>query len=150
MHKIFIYSQSHFPINRKKIKNTVNQTLNKQGIITEAEVSVNFVGDRKMTELHKTYLKDEGTTDVLSFPLQEFSGENPTSSRSARLRGTGNRNINFRYGRDEDILLHLGDIVVSYPQAQRQAGEHNLLVDDEINNLVKHGLLHLLGIHHEE
>ena len=49
-----------------------------------------------------------------------------------------------------DGILRLGDIVVSYPVARRQAGEHNLLVDNEIKILVKHGMLHLLGIHHEE
>ncbi|MBI3981216.1 rRNA maturation RNase YbeY [Candidatus Microgenomates bacterium] len=148
MHKIFVYSQSHFPINRKKIKNIVNQTLNNQGITTNAEISVSFIGDRKMTELHEKYLNEEGTTDVLSFPLHEFSGENPTAPAS-RILENSNKNVNFHQGPDENIL-RLGDIVVSYPQAQRQAAEHNLLVDEEVNNLVEHGLLHLLGIHHDE
>jgi len=48
-----------------------------------------------------------------------------------------------------DEILRLGDIIISYPQAVKQAGENNILVDQEIGNLVKHGVLHLLGIHHE-
>jgi len=48
-----------------------------------------------------------------------------------------------------DDWWYLGDVVISYPQALKQAQEHNLLVDEEIDRLVEHGVLHLLGIHHE-
>jgi len=44
----------------------------------------------------------------------------------------------------------LGDIVVSYPQAVKEATEENKLVDDKIVELVLHGLEHLLGNHHPE
>lgn len=136
MHKIFVYSQTHFPINRKKIKQTVKQTLEQQGITSIAEVTINFVGDRKMTQLHEKYLHEPGTTDVLSFPL--------TNLIKKKLG-----EIEFPYEEREEAI-RLGDIVISYPQAQRQAAQHNLLVDEEINKLVEHGLLHLLGIHHDE
>jgi len=43
----------------------------------------------------------------------------------------------------------LGDIVICYPQAKRQAMQWNKLLDEEIEFLASHGLLHLLGIHHE-
>lgn len=43
----------------------------------------------------------------------------------------------------------LGDVVVCYPQAKRQALRFNRLLDDEIEFLVCHGVLHLLGIHHD-
>ena len=43
----------------------------------------------------------------------------------------------------------LGDIVICYPQAKRQAMQWNRIVDEEIEFLVCHGLLHLLGIHHD-
>jgi probable rRNA maturation factor len=49
-----------------------------------------------------------------------------------------------------DDILHLGDIVVSYPQAVREAGEENKMVDDVVEFLILHGLNHLLGIHHPE
>ncbi len=45
--------------------------------------------------------------------------------------------------------LTLGDVVVCYPQAKRQALRFNKLLDDEIEFLVCHGVLHLLGIHHD-
>jgi probable rRNA maturation factor len=45
--------------------------------------------------------------------------------------------------------LVLGDIVVCYPIAQQESNRDNMLVDDKINELISHGLLHLLGEHHE-
>jgi probable rRNA maturation factor len=42
----------------------------------------------------------------------------------------------------------LGEIVVSYPLAVRQAGEHNVTVDEEVSLLIVHGVLHLLGYDH--
>jgi probable rRNA maturation factor len=49
-----------------------------------------------------------------------------------------------------DGVLRLGDLVVSFPEAVREATEENKLVDDKIVELVLHGLDHLLGIHHPE
>ncbi|MBI3559483.1 rRNA maturation RNase YbeY [Candidatus Gottesmanbacteria bacterium] len=44
----------------------------------------------------------------------------------------------------------LGDIVVCYPLAQEEANRDNVLVDTKINELISHGILHLLGEHHLE
>ncbi len=44
----------------------------------------------------------------------------------------------------------LGDIVICYPIAQQEANQDNVLVDTKINELVTHGMLHLLGEHHPE
>lgn len=49
----------------------------------------------------------------------------------------------------QDDGLTMGDVVVCYPQAKRQALRFNKLLDDEIEFLVCHGVLHLLGIHHD-
>jgi len=48
-----------------------------------------------------------------------------------------------------DGKLHLGDIVISYPTALKQAGEHNHPVNREIAILLIHGILHLLGYDHD-
>ena len=50
---------------------------------------------------------------------------------------------------DGEESLLLGDVVVCYPQAKRQAVSFKKLLDDEIEFLVLHGVLHLLGIHHD-
>lgn len=42
----------------------------------------------------------------------------------------------------------IGDIVICYPIAQDEANRDNVLVDTKINELISHGMLHLLGEHH--
>ena len=85
-----------------------------------------------MRQLNKQYRKIDATTDVLSFPQNDPS--QPTSP----------------FVEAPDDVLHLGDVVVSYPQVVVEATEENKLVDDQIVFLVTHGLDHLLGIHHPE
>lgn len=89
----------------------------------KVKVTIFFIDDKEMTKLHIKYMHEGGTTDVLSFPVETVAPNG---------------------------LILLGDIVVSYPQAERQAKENKISVDEEISKLVEHGLLHLLGIHHEE
>jgi probable rRNA maturation factor len=99
---------------------------------SSSEVSVTIVGDRRMRELNNAYRKVDETTDVLSFP--QYDPSQPTSP----------------FVDVPDDVLRLGDIVVSYPQAVKEATEENKLVDDKIVELVLHGLEHLLGNHHPE
>lgn len=127
MLKIFIKAEARYPLERKEIRKRAVEVLKNHGLREGAAANINVVGDRKMTALNQKYLKRKGTTDVLSFPAGEGSFVFPP-----------------------DGVLHLGDIVISFPQARRQAIEYNRTVDEEINTLVEHGLLHLLGINHKE
>lgn len=120
---IDIFSESRYSINREAIRQTLVKCLTENGVNRDVDLSVSIVGERKMKLLHKKYMETAEVTDVLSFPLE--GTEYP------------------------DNILHLGDIVVCYPVAVKQAGENNRLVDEEINFLVDHGCKHLLGIHHE-
>jgi len=133
MAKVLIKADSKFPVNRKRIRQLVNRVLKDKGIKSEAMVSILMVGNRKMTSLHKLYKKEQGTTDVLSFPYS-------TMDKSASTPG-------FITPDEEGLML--GDIVVSFPEARRQARVKNKLVDDQIDFLIEHGLHHLLGIHHD-
>ena len=132
MNNILIQSSSRYPIRRKKIKETVTKTLEAMQISGAVEVEINVVGDRKMRTLKRDHLGIDETTDVLSFPIHEkIVGEKPT------------------FVSDPDGFIRIGTIFVSYPQAQRQANIHKLLIDDEIDQLVEHGILHLVGVHHD-
>ncbi len=124
--KVLIFVESRYKANRKRIKSVVSKLLEKQEIRSVVELSVAIVGDRKMRELSKKYKGDNKTRNVLSFSQTE--GE-----RIVHPNG----------------VLRLGDIVLSYPQVIRDASEDEMLVDDKVDELVEHGLLHLLGIHHE-
>ncbi len=132
---ISLFVESRYKANRKRIIATINALLQEQEIVRGAVVSVAIVGDRKMRELNKKYRGKDSTTNVLSFPLIE--GEQTVLPPTLASVG----------GKD---LLHLGDIIIAYPQVIRESAQENMLVDDRIDMLVKHGLMHLLGIHHEE
>ena len=120
MIKILIKTSSRYPVERQRIKKNVKNLLINAGLEDNFEVGVNFIGDRKIKSLNKEYRQINQVTDVLSFPLSEKA---------------------------PDEILYLGDVVISYPQARKQAAENNLTVDDEIDRLVKHGILSLMGKH---
>lgn len=121
-----IFVESRYKINRKRIKKAVVDLLSKQEVTGEIEVSVAIVGDRKMRELSKKYKNEDKTRSILSFSQTE--GDLIESPRN---------------------VLRLGDIVLSFPQVINDAAREEKLVDDKVDELVEHGLLHLLGIHHE-
>ena len=85
--------------------------------------SVAFVSDRRMKELNGLFRNTNTTTDVLSFPHEPDEFDPDRSS--------------------------LGDIVISVEQAVRQAKENDLTLENEIKQLILHGVLHLCGYDHE-
>lgn len=125
--KVLIFVESRYRVDRKRITKSVLLLLKEQSVKGPAEVSVAIVGDRKMRSLYKKYKGEDKTTNVLSFSLSDGEGTVlPTD------------------------ILRLGDVVVSYPQVIKEAAKEEVYVDDKIEELVNHGVLHLLGIHHEE
>ena len=91
---------------------------------TNFDLSLVIVNDQRMRSLNRSYRGKSGTTDVLS-----FDAEIP-------LPG-GVRNT------------FLGEIIISAPQAMRQAKQQKIDFDDEMTNLAIHGVCHLLGYDHE-
>jgi len=125
--QIPIFVESRYKVNRKRIKQAVSKVLTKHEMKGPAEVSIAIVGDRKMRALSLKYKGEDKTRNVLSFSLSEGESTYLPSE-----------------------VLRLGDIVISYPQVIKEASEEEVLVDDKIDELVEHGMLHLLGINHEE
>jgi probable rRNA maturation factor len=115
--------QDRIRIDRRKIRSTVTKLLRYLNC-SDKEVSLSFVNDEFIQILNKKYLKKNKPTNVLSFSLQE--GE-------------------FNYIN----LQILGDIVISVDTAQRDALKGDLPLQQEIDFLIIHGLLHLLGYKHE-
>jgi probable rRNA maturation factor len=130
-----IQADSRYPVNRGRIRGVIADVLLAEGMTSEVVVSVLIVGDRKMAALHWQYMKLAGTTDVMSFPYLD-PHSNP-----------GMKGKRFVAPPEEGLML--GDIVISYPQVVKQAREKNVLVDEEMDFLVKHAMEHLLGRHHE-
>ncbi len=120
---------SRYPINRKKLRETATRVLTEHNI-THAQVDVSIVGNRKITELNESRLKHEGTTDVLSFPQHE-------------------KNQLEDFPLPEGIPPFLGDVVICFPVAVQAAQRYGKLVDDQLCFYLEHGLMHLLGYHHD-
>ena len=104
----------------RAMERSIETCLERQGL-GGSEVSLSIVDDREMHELNLRYRGVDRTTDVLSFPLEDQRPKEPCL---------------------------LGDIVVSAPQAVRQAGEYGHSLLREMSFLVVHGTLHLLGYDH--
>lgn len=123
---ILLFVESRYKVDRKRITHAITTLLHAQGIASDVEISIAIVGDRKMRQLNRQYRNLDKTSNVLSFPIAE--GETiPLPSDTLRL----------------------GDVVISYPEVIRESAKENWLVDDRIEELVVHGVTHLLGIHHE-
>lgn len=120
---------SRYILNRKKVRLRLTSILNKFNI-SHAHIDVSIVGERKMKKLNESIMKHEGVTDVLSFPQHE------------------KKNLED-FPMPKGIPPYLGDIVICYPVAIQQAKKYGKLVDDQICFLAEHGLMHLLGYHHE-
>jgi probable rRNA maturation factor len=88
----------------------------------DIHISLILSRDKKIKKLNQKYLKRDYPTDVLAFEMKEEL---------------------------EDGDFYLGDVIVNIEQAERQAAEYGNTLKEEIAALVEHGVLHLLGVHHE-
>jgi probable rRNA maturation factor len=104
-------------------------------------VSLLFVDEDAIAALNEQFLGKSGPTDVLSFPIEDEPGP---SGRSPDFGGTGPGTSS-----EQGALLLLGDVVICPVVAARNAEEHEVPFEDEVALLVVHGLLHLLGMDHE-
>jgi len=101
--------------------------------LEEAGLTVRLVSDAEIARMNETFRKKKGPTDVLSFPMM-------ARQRPVRLR-RGSRTV--RAGE------YLGDIAISPATAQRYAKKNGRKLSSELQVLILHGVLHLLGYDHE-
>jgi probable rRNA maturation factor len=101
--------------------------------LEEESLTVCLVSDAEIARMNEKFRKKKGPTDVLSFPTV-------TRRRPVRVR-RGSRPVK----RGE----YLGDIVISPATARRYARKHDRKLLSELQVLILHGVLHLLGYDHE-
>ena len=119
MTTIHVNAPKGAPVPRRLVRRAVRETLRREGA-SGGEVSITFVDDEGMTELHGRYMRRPGVTDVLSFAL---------------------------HGKGEDPL---GDVYIGHAQALRQATGAGIDAREEMARLAVHGTLHILGHDHPE
>ena len=98
-----------------------------------AELGLVITDQEKIRELHLVHLGEDEPTDVLSFPMLPEAEEDRAD-----------------FVAPPDGISHLGEVIISYPQAVIQAEERGHPVEREVATLVVHGILHLLGHDHAE
>jgi probable rRNA maturation factor len=109
-------------VKEAQLRQAVERSLIAEGIDYDAELSLVVTDDETVYDLNLKYRNVDKTTDVLAFAFLEEPFVTPPSE-----------------------ITHLGEIIISYPQAERQAKGLKHSVTEELMTLVIHGVLHLLG-----
>lgn len=113
---------SKFDISVKLVEAAARAALAHQNESAEVDLSIVLTDDARLRALNRDFLDIDAPTDVLSFPASESDPE------------TGSR--------------YLGDILLSIPRARAQARSAGHTLEAEVQLLVVHGILHLLGHDH--
>lgn len=112
------------------VRRGITRILQAEGVPEGAELTIVFTDDHTVQTLNKAYRGVDATTDVLAFADMEP----PTGP----------------FVRPPDTPPYLGDVIISVPQAQRQAQEAGHSLEAELRLLITHGILHLLGYDHAD
>jgi probable rRNA maturation factor len=134
--KIEIANLTKNSVNKKYFQEIGEVVLRRIKQPQNVEVSLVFVGDARMKNLNRTYRNIDKTTDVLSFCYEDKKiSFNPPFLKEKNLSPLFN-------GGSGGIL---GEIVISIPQAKKQARQRGYPLKRELSELFVHGILHLVG-----
>jgi len=115
------------------LQSVAEQALVAQDAGSKVELGLVIANQERVQQLNRSYLGKDEPTDVLAFSArEEIDAELPP------------------FVQPPDGVLHLGEVIISYPQAVIQAKEHRHSVEREIAILIIHGVLHLLGYEHDK
>ena len=114
-------------LSQERLAATARRVLAAEGT-SPCELSVAVTDDETVRALNREYADQDAVTDVLSFSQRE--GE--------------------EFVAPPEGVPPLGEVVIAYPQAARQAAERGRAATEEVTRLLVHGVLHLLGYDHAE
>ncbi|HSK87747.1 MAG TPA: rRNA maturation RNase YbeY [Anaerolineales bacterium] len=117
-----IHVETEFPFPQNVLEEAARAALEHESESLDSDLSIILTNDARLQELNLNYLEVDAPTDVLSFPASETDPE------------TGAR--------------YIGDILISVPRARAQAEAGGHPLEAEVQLLVVHGVLHLLGHDH--
>ena len=118
---VFVANEQEVPVDEDRASAIARHALTEEDIEDSAELSVLFVTSDHIHHLNARFADEDHATNVLAFPMME----------------------------DDDGSLVLGDVVVCPQVAGTYAERKGQSLDDEIDHLVVHGILHLLGYDHQ-
>ena len=119
---VFVANEQEVPVDEGRITALACHALASEDVDDTAELSILFVTADHIRRLNARFAGDDYATDVLAFPLMEDN--------------------------DDDTWV-LGDVVVCPQVADRNATRLGHRLSDEVDTVVVHGILHLLGYDHQ-
>ena len=119
---VFVANEQELQVDEARLSRLAAHVLYSEEVDDSAELSVLLVGSDHIRRLNARFAGDDYATDVLSFPMME----------------------------DEESALLLGDVVICPEIASANAARAGQEVDAELDTLLVHGTLHLLGYDHDE
>jgi probable rRNA maturation factor len=122
-----IHIESKFDFPKKLLERAARAAVTHQKRSLDADLSVVLTNDARLRQLNRDHLGIDAPTDVLSFPASESDGSETDPE-------TGSP--------------YLGDVLISIPRAKAQAKVAGHALESEVQLLVVHGVLHLLGHDH--
>jgi probable rRNA maturation factor len=136
-HQVTASTEIDLPVDLEALEHVASIVLGTE-VDEPAEMSFVIVDDERIRDLNREWRGYDEPTDVLSFGLSDRSKPAVDDEES------------FPFPEGPDGVLHLGEVVISHPTAERQATEHGRPLEEELRHLLIHGILHLLGHDHAE
>ena len=118
------------------LQRLAEQVLVAQGADLGVELGLVVTSQERVRQLNRSYRGKDAPTDVLVFSMLPAEGEKGADFPPFIVPPDG--------------MNHLGEVIISYPQAVIQAEEHQHSASREITILIIHGVLHLLGYEHDK
>jgi len=130
---ISIKRNMHLPVEKNWLEKIARRVLEAEKIASSAEMGLLITDSKTIQKLNRIYRGEDKPTDVLAFEMTSDVDKEPELPFVSAPNG----------------IKHLGEVVISYPQAEKQAQEQGHGVTRELALLIVHGILHLLGYDHE-
>jgi probable rRNA maturation factor len=118
---VFLANEQRLSADEARLSALARHTLEQEGITGSAELSVLMVDADHIKRLNARFAGNDYATDVLAFPMME----------------------------DDEVTSMLGDIVIAPEVAKQNAERLGHSLDEELEVLLVHGILHLLGYDHQ-
>lgn len=129
---ISIKRNMDLPIEKNWLEKIARRVLEAENITSSAEMGLLVTDSKTIQKLNRIYRGENKPTDVLAFEMTSGMNQEPE----------------LPFVSAPDGIKHLGEVVIAYPQAEKQAQEQGHGVTRELAVLIVHGILHLLGYDH--
>ncbi len=121
------------PVEKNWLKGIAHRVLEAEKIASSIEMGLLITDSQTIQKLNRIYRGEDKPTDVLAFQMTPGM----------------NQELELPFVSAPDGIKHLGEVVISYQEAVKQAQEQGHGVTRELAFLIVHGILHLLGYDHE-